>query len=300
MSTSISNQIFDWGRFTAALRKEVVENKRQLILIAVSVFLIFLISMVLGNVLTYTIFKAHGEIYKHFTDLVPIIIVTTCYAYIAMIVASLAFRNLTSQAGRVALFTSPTSTTEKFIVNLLIYVIGAFLMTLICALLASLVHIAVLTPFESKTFYVARPLNILSIMTSDSPGNTFSLTRIKDTLEGYGYSMMDFRWMILLGVILKPAIYFMGRVLWPRWAVLKTFAAERVIDIIISIIVMLIFAQPILYGISNDTLVDTDTSQLSTAINISNYINYVILAVCWYGAWYLFKHKDVVSLKWWS
>ncbi len=36
------------------------------------------------------------------------------------------------------------------------------------------------------------------------------------------------------------------------------------------------------------------------AISLGNYISFAIALVCWYGAWYLFKRKDVVSLKWWS
>ena len=51
MSTNASNQIFDWHRFTAALRKELVENKRQLLLILLAMFLGFTVFMVIGNLI---------------------------------------------------------------------------------------------------------------------------------------------------------------------------------------------------------------------------------------------------------
>ena len=41
MSTNASNQTFDWNRFTAALRKEAVENKRQLLLVLLTMFMAF-------------------------------------------------------------------------------------------------------------------------------------------------------------------------------------------------------------------------------------------------------------------
>ena len=159
MSTSVSNQIFDWGRFTAALRKELVENKRQLLLIVVSIFLFFTVFMVVGNLISSSIApKAVNDPEgQQVIDPMPAIVVMTCYSFIVMIVASLAFRNLTSKTGRVALFTSPTSMTEKFTVNLIIYVIGAFVAFIVCAHLADLVRIAILTPSRARRFMFPVP-----------------------------------------------------------------------------------------------------------------------------------------------
>ena len=65
MSTSVSNQIFDWGRFTAALRKELVENKRQLLLIVVSIFLFFTVFMVVGNLISTHQVRDISDILDH-------------------------------------------------------------------------------------------------------------------------------------------------------------------------------------------------------------------------------------------
>ena len=301
MSTSVSNQIFDWGRFTAALRKEAVENKRQLLLVVVSIFLFFTVFMVMGNIISnsMTPMIASDPKGQQLIDLMPAILVMMCYSFIVMIVASLAFRNLTSKTGRVALFTSPASMTEKFTVNLVVYVIGAFVAFLVCAHLADLARIAILAPFKSKTFYVPGPMNFLSILTSSSS----DIMTITDFFEDSGYTASNFKLMTILAIFLGPAMYFMGSVLWPRWAVVKTFAAQQVLNSVVNVLAGLIVASPILIGASwdkLDKLSNIDGTKLMDAISLGNYISYAIALVCWYGAWYLFKRKDVVSLKWWS
>ena len=301
MNTTMNtvNQIFDWGRFTSALQKEVVENKRQLLLVVSSIFLFFLLIMILGNVVSNAIITNDGTSEsegKVVMDIMPSVIVMSSYSFIVMIIASLAFRNLTSKAGRIALFTSPSSTTEKFIVNLVVYVIGAFAAFIVCAQLADLGRIAILSPFRSESFYVPGPLNFLSILTSSSS----DIMSITDIFSARGYNASDFKLMTILTIFLGPAMYFMGSVLWPRWAVAKTFAVHQVINGVVTMTVSLIFAMPFLYSLTSDTITDLDDMDFSNLFSVSNFISYSIALVCWYGAWYLFKHKDVVSLKWWS
>ena len=291
-----TNQIFNWKRFTAALRKEVVENKRQLILVLLSIFLFFTVFMVLGNIISNEINTYSSEDEEMMEELMPSIFIMSVYSFLVIIVASLAFRNLTSKTGRVMLFTSPSSMTEKFIVNLVIYVVGAFVAFLVCAQLADLARIVVLTPFKSKTFGVPGPMNFFSSL-FDSSSNALSINNIFEESDINESSM---KIMVILSIFLAPAIYFMGSVLWPRLSLLKTFAAQQVLNGIVSFIVLAIFAAPFLYGLSKDNLTKADASSLMNSINVSNYISYAIALICWYGAWYLFKRKDVVSLKWWK
>lgn len=290
-----TNQIFNWGRFTAALRKELVENKRQLILIVVSIFLFLAIFMVLGNILNNKMNQCYGS-EMQMMDLMPSIFVMSIYSFVVMIMASLAFRNLTSKTGRVLLFSSPSSTTEKFIVNLVVYVVGAFVVFIVCAQLADLARIAVLTPFKSKTFEVPGPMNFFSTLI-DSPSNAMSVYNI---FEEAGIDGSSMRTMVILSFLLAPAVFFMGSVLWPRLSFLKTFAAKIVLNGIINVIVMMLFAFPFMLGASKDKMTEVDPSSLMSFINIENYISYAFALLCWFGAWYLFKHKDVVSLKWWK
>ena len=299
MSTTSSNQIFDWGRFTAALRKEVVENKRQLLLIVASIFLFFMVSMILGNVISNSVTKMSDYEGQKVMDFMPAIFVSSVYTVIVIVVASLSFRNLTSKTGRVSLFTSPASMTEKFTVNLVIYVIGAFVAFLVCAQLADLARIAILKPFETKNFLVPGPMNFFTILT----GSSFDIMGFSDLLDTEVLESQShtFKLMALFSIFLGPAMYFMGSVLWPRWSVVKTFAAQQVINGVVNFFLMLIFAMPLLYlGTDHKTFSESDASTLVQSISTGNYIIYAICLVCWYGAWYLFKRKDVVSLKWWS
>ena len=297
MSTSVSHQVFDWNRFTAALRKEVVENKRQLLLIVTSIFLFFLIFMVMGNVIS----NAMSDVAKNDSEseqvieLMPTIFIWTVYSFIVIIVASLAFRNLTSKTGRVALFTSPSSMTEKFTVNLLIYVVGAFVAFIVCAQLADLMRIAILSPFKSEKFAVPGITNFFTVLSSSS----YDIMSMTDIFQSEGYES-QIKIMTVLSIFLGPALFFMGSVLWPRWAFVKSFATQQVFNGIVNFIIMLFFAMPLLFGGSMESLSKADASSLAQGLSISNYIGYGIGLVCWFGAWYLFKRKDVVSLKWWS
>lgn len=289
-----TNQIFDWGRFKAALRKELVENKRQLILVVVSIFLVLTIFMVLGNIISNIMFP-YSDQDNQMVNFMPSIFAMSFYSILVIILASLAFRNLTSKNGRVALFTSPSSMTEKFTVNLLIYVVGAFVAFIVCAQLADLARIVILILFKSERFAVPGPMNFLSILTNSS-ASAMSISGVFES-EGIESSM---KIMTIISIFLAPAIYFMGSVLWPRLSLLKTFAAQQVINGVVNFVIMGIFSMPLLIKSSKESLSNVDASNLIETIRIGNYISFAIGFVCWFGAWYLFKHKDVVSLKWWK
>ena len=51
MNTAI-NQTFDWSRFTAAVRKELVENKRAILFTLLGTYGLLTMIMLLGNVST--------------------------------------------------------------------------------------------------------------------------------------------------------------------------------------------------------------------------------------------------------
>lgn len=289
-TTTASNQVFEWGRFTAALRKELVENKRQLILIVVSMYLFLTVAMVLGHVIVGNM--SEESFFNKFMSVMQTTLVMSVYSIALMVTASLAFRNLTSKPGRVALFTSPSSNTEKFIVNLLIYVIGMMVAFFASAQLADLTRYAVLSPFQSPTFVVAPPVNYIDTMLN-GPEELMSMA-------GMSQLAVQTKWMMLLTLILSPATYFMGSVLWPRWAVIKTFAANQLLNIFINTILFTIFAAPQMLSMASSNDPTEMISTMGGYTRIATYISYVVYAACWVGAWYLFKRKDVVSLKWWS
>ena len=277
------NQIFNWSRFTAALRKEVVENWRTIVFTILGIYLLLTVIMILGNIID----SISDNIVSSLMNMVPQKTVFFMLAIALMVVASLSFRNLKSKNGRVALFTSPSSTLEKFLVNILIYVVGSIVVFFACAQLADLTRIGILSLVGADDLIVPGPINFLSA--------------INDTVTGIGSIepvAKGMRWIFWLSLLATPGMYLLGSVLWPRLSLLKTFAASQILSIVVMIIAItltnvLIPEDEIVNWLKNMVESGTLTNWIAISMGVQ--------AVLYWGlSWYLFKRKDVVSLKWWK
>lgn len=277
------NQIFNWNRFTAALRKEVVENWRTIVFTILGIYLLLTVIMILGNFID----SISDNIVSSLMNMVPQKTVFFMLAIALMVVASLSFRNLKSKNGRVALFTSPSSTLEKFLVNILIYVVGSIVVFFACAQLADLTRIGILSLVGADDLIVPGPINFLSA--------------INDTVTGIGSIepvAKGMNWIFWLSLLATPGMYLLGSVLWPRLSLLKTFAASQ----ILSIVVMIIAITLTNVLIPEDEIVNWMKNMVESG-TLTNWIaiSMGVQAVLYWGlSWYLFKRKDVVSLKWWK
>ena len=277
------NQIFNWSRFTAALRKEVVENWRTIVFTILGIYLLLTVIMILGNIID----SISDNIVSSLMNMVPQKTVFFMLAIALMVVASLSFRNLKSKNGRVALFTSPSSTLEKFLVNILIYVVGSIVVFFACAQLADLTRIGILSLVGADDLIVPGPINFLSA--------------INDTVTGIGSIepvAKGMNWIFWLSLLATPGMYLLGSVLWPRLSLLKTFAASQ----ILSIVVMIIAITLTNVLIPEDEIVNWMKNMVESG-TLTNWIaiSMGVQAVLYWGlSWYLFKRKDVVSLKWWK
>ena len=277
------NQIFNWNRFTAALRKEVVENWRTIVFTILGIYLLLTVIMILGNIID----SISDNIVSSLMNMVPQKTVFFMLAIALMVVASLSFRNLKSKNGRVALFTSPSSTLEKFLVNILIYVVGSIVVFFACAQLADLTRIGILSLVGADDLIVPGPINFLSA--------------INDTVTGIGSIepvAKGMNWIFWLSLLATPGMYLLGSVLWPRLSLLKTFAASQILSIVVMIIAItltnvLIPEDEIANWLKNIVESGTLTNWIAISLGVQ--------AVLYWGlSWYLFKRKDVVSLKWWK
>lgn len=278
-----ANQIFNWSRLTAALRKEVVENWRTIVFTILGIYLLLTVIMILGNIID----SISDNIVSSLMNMVPQKTVFFMLAIALMVVASLSFRNLKSKNGRVALFTSPSSTLEKFLVNILIYVVGSIVVFFACAQLADLTRIGILSLVGADDLIVPGPINFLSA--------------INDTVTGIGSIepvAKGMNWIFWLSLLATPGMYLLGSVLWPRLSLLKTFAASQ----ILSIVVMIIAITLTNVLIPEDEIVNWMKNMVESG-TLTNWIaiSMGVQAVLYWGlSWYLFKRKDVVSLKWWK
>lgn len=282
MNTTV-NQTFDWSRFTAALRKEVVENKRAILFTLLGTYGLLTMIMILGNVS----FGGADVINDVLDNYVPHKVVYGIFSFAIIIVASLAFRKLTTKTGRAEMFTSPSSMTEKFLVNILVYVIGYIVAFFISAQLADLTRFAVLWFFQDEHFIVPGPISFLNL--------------IPDTVTGIGSIDEVARWMkpsLFIGIIFSTGLYLLGSVLWPRLSLLKTFAATYAVEFVIGIIAIIIgisLGKESLESIAYWLMDHMDQFMMTIMILYS-----LLAIVMWCVAWFLFKRKDVISLKWWK
>lgn len=270
------NQTFNWSRFVATLRKELVESKRGILITLLSIYGLLTMVMIIGNVI-------FGSERVGF----PYDVVFFIFTFTVCIAAGLAFRKLTKKNGRVDMFTSPSSTLEKFLVNALVYVLGFIVAFFVCAQLADLTRIAALWYFHNR-MNVPGPINFLNILSSP-----FSF----GDEELIGSSTLTIT--LPLSVIASGGLFLMGSVLWPRLSVLKTFAALCGVEIVV--VVLAIVGDIVGEGAASEFITKFVGTFTGSEFNYWSLGWYIIqILVFWGLAWYLFKRKDVVSLKWWK
>ncbi len=277
------NQVFNWGRFTSALRKEAVENNRTLMFTVLGVYALLSIFMILGNLvigMEEDVRNMSDGSTPHYT------VVGFTLMFAICVVASFSFKKLTRKTGRIDMFTSPTSTLEKFLVNATIYVLGFFVIFFICAQLADLTRVAVLWAFRNDII-VPGPINFLPTLT-----HAYELTPLSN--------MSGISQVFAFGLLANAGLFLLGSVVWPRLSFLKTFAAMYAVEIALTILFILGTA---IIGKENafDFL-----RWVADSIENGNFVYWmagwilVQVILYWGLAWYLFKRKDVISLKWWK
>ncbi len=282
MNTTMNtvNQIFDWSRFTATLRKEVVENWRPIVFTLLGVYGLLTMVMIIGNAISFddAVSDAMSE------TMVPQKVVYGILGFSVMIVASMAFKKLTTKAGRIDMMTSPSSTLEKFLVNGVVYVLGFVVAFLILAQLADLTRIAVMHIFGFQGF-------IPGVINFTNLGADFIYGLGSDLFKGP--LAVTYVWCSLLAT---SGIYLLGSVMWPRLSLLKTFAAIYAVEFVLgvlAIILIFVFSDMESFGMWVFMHLDGMMPFMMAVMVIQ-------IIVGWGLAWYLFKHKDVISLKWWK
>ena len=289
MNTTMNtvNQTFNWNRFTATLRKEVVENRRALIFTTLCIYGLLTLLMLLGNFTS----GITDSVQSSLDAKTPQLFVVSILSFVMTVSASLSFKGLTTKTGRTSMFTSPSSTLEKFLTNILIYIVGLLVVYLACAQLADLTRIAILWFFKSDRFVVPGPINYLNSFSD-------SITYYQEHYPISGGLFDYFAWITFFGLLTNAGLYLLGSILWPRLSFLKTFGAVYVFEIVLLLIAVIVF-----------TLIGDPMAAFSWfadfisqgKLTVTMFILTIGQAILYYGlAWYLFKRKDIVSLKWWK
>lgn len=276
------NQTFNWTRFTATLRKEVFENWRAIMFTLLGTYGLLTMVMIIGNIVVLD-FDTDGL--DMMESMMPQKVVYVILTFAVIIVSSLSFSKLTRKSGRTDMFTSPSSTFEKFVVNGVVYVLGYIVSFFVLAQLADLTRIAILN-LLGYDGYLPGPINFTTNLVGDF---AFGLGS-KIFMDSFGQAYL---WLSLLA---SSGLYLMGSVMWPRLSLLKTFAAIYAVEMVFFIIIGIIIA--VSHGIM--PIADWIAQHIDSLSTIFVIISIIQIVVTWGLAWYLFKHKDVISLKWWK
>ncbi|MBR5638128.1 MAG: hypothetical protein IKW83_00050 [Muribaculaceae bacterium] len=277
------SQTFNWNRFIATLRKEVVENRRILLFTVIGIYALLTVIMIMGNVINHTPMDVDRQIFTK----TPQSLVFMTFSFFVIAVASMAFYGLRTKAGRTNMFMSPSSNLEKFIVNVLIYIVAMIVVFFAGAQLADLTRVAVLKPFEDNGFVVPGPINFLKLI---SFGNEELPSNIQELQFWTGIST-------LLATIASIAVYFLGSVFWPRFSLLKTFLTIFIIQIVTVVLVVVLVEVDATGDIKMWLKDNVNNGNVFRAMSL--FMAIVTVLACSLS-WYLFKRKDVVSLKWWK
>lgn len=273
MNEVMKNQVFDWSRFKLALRKEVVENGRQLLLALLVTYGTLTTLMIIGNWIT-------GGDQSEELQIMRYVLVLAAAGISMSAMASLAFRGLMTKTGRVELFTSPSSMTEKFAVNVVVYVLGYLVAFVLAVQLADLTRVAVLWFARSSSLTVPGPINFLCTM-----------QKVAFNPELTNQSL--FTASLYLSLLANAGMYLLGSVLWPRISFLKTCAAAYAIETVIMIVGLIVINR--MGGFQDFGMFVMDSIK-NGGFAIFMLVNVLIQVVLyWVLAWVVFRRKDVVS-----
>ena len=251
------NQTFDWSRFKLAVRNALAENGRTVLLALGGIYLYYSAILISTHQLT----QGAG-----FNAVDPGI----TFLFMAAI-ASLGFSGLSTKCKRSSYLTTPSSTTEKFTANALIYVIGGIAAVIACIYLADLTRIVVAWIAPGK---VLQTLNAFpnTVTKWSSPSGSFCSSMLP---------------LFMLNSVWYASVFMLGSILWPKRSFLKTVVA-------IIVYAILVFAVMWIF-----TPRDQEFDQAMDAYHeIVPYLDSAIIILCWVGGWFLFKRKDIISRRW--
>ena len=271
---TIMNDIFSFSRLWLLLKKDATENYKLFIFGGLSLFLAITALMLISSPII-TLPEVGGR-FATFLALYG-------YYFLGGVAASLMFAKMRTKQGKISLFTLPATTCEKYVEQILVYVIGFAVLYLGCLELGELIrcHVAPLIwdGVEGKEgLDMSHFINYFAIPTISPEAAivmaTFKLSVAK--IIGIGVAV----------TICELGLFTLGATLWPRYSYIKTYILSCVISfagmIISSIMVALMPNAP------HDNFVMTSSSSIFLVISSVFAVGYFV------ASYLIFKHKNVI------
>lgn len=278
------NNQFSIQRFGALVKKDFAENHKLYIIGALALLCVLTSFMVLvTGISDDSLDGSAGKILATF----PYYYI---YGFAVAISASMMFPSLRSKAGRVAYFSLPASSLEKFLEQLFVNVICFSVMFAVCLEFAELIRLAlanviydssrIITPFFDTTkhinhFDLTMPLELYS----EALG-----------MGGLSVSGATARLVALSlsGTFLSVAFMTVGAVLWPKYTFIKVYAVLYAVEIVLMLF----------FPVVSITFIDFDIHQYMNIRSLFNAIfwaSLVGIVALFPLAYWLFTRKKVIS-----
>lgn len=274
----MTNQTFNFNRYALTLNKELVENRKQLLIIVLCLFLGLTILMFLGN----WAFQNSGKSVSGMRALANFVVMTT-FGFMLSIMASLSFNGLKGKCERVTHMMSPASAFEKFLAQITIYFVGGVLSFFVCAQLADLARIGLMHLLVGG-HNILPPINFVTGIFCIGPDSMSMPEEI-----GAGISP----WIVATSFMLSFAMYMLGAVLWPKLSFLKTFAALSILQMALGMVTVIVFAMN-----DMDSVIHFIKRHIYDFVAVMPVVYVVFTAVCIVLAFWLYKRKDVIKNSW--
>ncbi len=271
----MTNQTFDFNRYVLTLKKELVENKKQLLIVVLSLFSGLSILMFFGNILfRNSILPIEKQ------SAIALCWVLGVFGIVVSVFASLMFNGLRDKTERVNHLMSPASVLEKFLVQLTIYLVGGIVAFFVCAQLADLVRIALMNIFVGESNIVP-PINFVT--------GVFDIEKLRIWPFSNNFGEMLSSFTLIVWILFSFALYMLGAALWPKLSFLKTLAATYVIQMVFM------FAFSFLFLIDSAGIMEYLFKNVEMVVAVLNVILTVLYVV---ASYVIYRRKDVISNSW--
>lgn len=202
------------GNFSLTLKKEIIENRKTLLL---GVGGIWGICILIGAFLGYNVLGG---------DFTEMIMLSIMFAAVGCVVASMTFANMKTKESRIASILLPDTAFDKFLVRWIAVVPMLFLIMI-------------------AGFYLTEISRILVFKLSND-GETIANCGVYCRMlnpwfmMGFGESEISngIRTSFIASYFFSQSFYILGAILWPKLSFIKTFVALWVLQTIFSIVLI--------------------------------------------------------------
>lgn len=233
----MTNQIFSLPRFSDFIYKYLMENRKQLLLGAVSIIIFPIVMCCLIPYVRSSIYSSYSDR----ADPMWSVEMTLFNIYIpimAFVLGAYMFSSLADKNRRIAMLMSPASNLEKFLGFFAIYILAGNILTIGSTFFADWIRVLIIPLYEPTA--KVEPISLQTVLSmgfniipDDAIRFSGSNPKSIEYFRWSGYFLFSL-WFSCLAV--GQAFFALGSSVWPKNSFLKTALAGLLIIIVGSIL----------------------------------------------------------------